>query len=87
MKIGFGSLLIEMNVRTRTVTLCVHFPKFCGLKSWKYLFCGSQKSFWIIRFKGTELKNEQSNKVTVKFVLQSKYQVNFINFKTNKNHF
>jgi hypothetical protein len=51
----FGSVLIKMNVRTRTLTLYVHFPKYCELITWTCSFCRPHKSFWIISFEGTYL--------------------------------
>ena len=44
-----------MNVRTRTVTLCVRFHKYCDLKTWKCSFCRSHKNLRIIFFEEVDL--------------------------------
>ena len=72
----FGSVLIKMNARTRTVTLCVHFPKNCELRTWTCSFRGSRQSFWIIYFEGTDKLLYRFIKLRLSFstrlVLQSK---------------
>ena len=37
-----------MHIDTRSVTLSVHFPKYCEVKPRTRSFCGSHKSFRII---------------------------------------
>jgi len=98
----FLSVLIKTNKGTWTVTLCVHFPKFCELKAWTCSYCGSHKNFLIMfifyfreEFRLLKIGITNCAPLAVGRVAQSKIRIpNFAsiwicneNFKTKNVHF
>ena len=71
------SVLIKMNVLTRTVTLSVHYPKYYKLKTWTCSFCGSHKSLWLVSSEGTDIFFEQIYKGTCPFQYKTCFAVKY----------